>query len=381
MKICVVITDCDDDTIEKIRNCKLTNVFSKPKPGQRNEMSRCVGDIKKWLAANASINNGYDVCWWKKIKYNGLMMPFECVRMFNGKLNYQTYVKQRCFLHKFEQLLGKEFDKSQVSDSISNKFVCEKEIDELYKYKQTNFNFGKKWQDYSNNINKDSEKERNELICEAADSKVSRLLQIFIQFCIFNYESGIGHSTYNGNEYNTWLNSEYLFILNDQCNAYNQRIEALEKYVQSAKMNDQQLETHEMLDKLAECEITSYDFVSNCDILFKFAQLYQQRFGAYLSGNAPNIIQQNLKLLIKRYRLFCKRLFEQGTPVTFTDSLNNDVNDEFVYHVFGGLSNNKNSSKRSTSNVISVAIAGPQSSGKSTLLRRLFGIDARVKCW
>ena len=377
MKICVVISDCDDKTIKKIRNCNLTNVFGKPKKEIRNEMSQCVADITGWLTKNASIDNGNEVRWWQEIKYNGLMMPFACVRMFNINLTYKEYVKQRCFLNEFEKLLVNEFGKSSLNGiMVDDASKCQENVDKLYKHKREKFKFRSKWQSYLITKRQHSQNEGEKYICKAAKSKVSSLLQIFIQFCIFNFK-------HNGNEYNAWLNSEYLFILNEQCNRYNQRlVHRLEKCIENnkemkTKISDSQ--ANKMLDKLANCEITSYDFVSNCDILFRFGQLYQEKFGKDFSNGA------RLKKMIQHYKLFCKRLFVQGTPVTFTNSLNNDINDEFVYHVFGGLNNDdkkrlnkQNSTKHNTSNAISVAIAGPQSSGKSTLLRRLFGIDARV---
>ena len=46
------------------------------------------------------------------------------------------------------------------------------------------------------------------------------------------------------------------------------------------------------------------------------------------------------------------------------------MDSKFVGYVFG---NDKQSLP-----VVSIAVAGPQSSGKSTLLRRLFGIEARA---
>ena len=390
-KICVVISDCDDNTIHKIRKCKLTNVFGKPPEDVRNEMSQCVADIRGWLAENTkTCHNGYGIPWWQKIKYHGLVMHFECVRMFNVDLNYQSYVKQRCFLDRFEKLLADEFGKSGLHDIIVNNLTdheWRKGIDRLYNYKEKNLNLSQKWQSYANDNSKYSSLESEKHIIKAAvESEASLLLQIFIQFCIFNYEDSKVHDKQNKIKYNAWLNSEYLFIVNEQCNTYNQLlVDKLEKYMDENKENKSKmavgysdLEVNKMLDKLANCEITSYDFVSNCHVLFKIAHSYRERYGSYFDNNSPYIVQQNLKFFMKRYKLFCKRLFEQGTPVTFTDSLNNDINDEFVYHVFGALNSNKNSNKRHTSNVISVAIAGPQSSGKSTLLRRLFGINARV---
>ena len=375
----MVVTDCDNEAMSKITKCKLTNVFGKPPKDIRNGMAQFVCNIKNWLNENTiaknnnnNNNNNNSSGWWNKIKHTGLALPYQCVRTFNLNGKYKQYMQQRSWLSHFEKLLSDGFeelrsDMNQLNyKHKNNSRQFEMAIKCLYDEKQANFSFSKQWQQYTRNNDQ-------KIVNTVLQSKVSLLLQIFMKFCIFD-----NHSV----KHNSWLNSEYLFILNEQCNLHNQEcVYKLETYIDEEKIDIENSDI--MLDKLSECEIRSYDFISNCDALFKFAQ-----HGFYF--NLSHQTQQNVELFIDCYKLFCKKLFEQGTPVTFTDSLNNDINDEFIFGVFGGLNTRNNNTRKGSipsnrnmrnnryRSILSVAIAGPQSTGKSTLLRRLFGIDARV---
>ena len=81
-------------------------------------------------------------------------------------------------------------------------------------------------------------------------------------------------------------------------------------------------------------------------------------------------MEEKLEQLQLSSREYQRQLFVQGIPIGFCDGNYIRMSGDAVKSVFQG--------KESQKNVVCLAVAGPQSSGKSTLLRRLFGIEARA---
>ena len=386
-----------------ISKCNLKNIFGLEPASIRNEVDTFVSSLKMWLkrrTSRAPKSSSSNNCWWEKISDTGLVLPFNNVKVFDSHDNYATYMSKRRKLQLFQRLLKKEFailgkDAIEWLDKNHGTAKDKKSLQKLAyvidstfdKKTERVFPFGNAWQDYTTNYEVSK-------IHFVAKFKASKLLQIFMYFCMWPSDM----------DFDPWLklHSEYLIILNEECNLYNRDcFSRLEEYikreavvfipnVQNNGKNKVKDITQDTLDKLNHCRITSYDFISNCNALFNFGESYLWK------DSLHDKQRQYLSDFLTRFKLFSRRLFVQGTPVAFTDSLNNDIHDGFVVSVFSGFDynhttnittttksksqsqNNYDYIHKNNNRVISVAVAGPQSSGKSTLLRRLFGIDARV---
>ena len=136
----------------------------------------------------------------------------------------------------------------------------------------------------------------------------------------------------------------------------------------------------EQLKIINTTRLTSYDFSNNCHALIGFFKQYEQMLkknhGTLFSLKNKN--HEMLKIFVKSMEQFCVNLFLFGSCVEFTNGNYTQLDKNFTTNVFGkGLEEHQLKHLDSLTKIGCVAIAGPQSSGKSTLLKRLFGVDAK----
>ena len=415
-EVCFIVNNCNENARCALKKYKFGNVFAKPNKDLSHEMKNFFKSLKLWLNDKTDLSkldkedeinleleisqedirnkvpsqgiittspvmtvddekhsddmylSNIEDCvkcgWWRVIRDTGLSVPFKYIRVFNGDTQ-KSYSYKQNNLHQFRQLLAQQFKtmrKKAIFSHDGSPRAYEKLIKQIKKRcKDAVFPFVDLWREYTNT-------NENDLIFSVAKLHIHKLLQIFVQYCVFN----------NNKEYDSWTHSEYLYILNELCNIHNH--ESIYKIQNELSDKKMEFKNKEILDILNNSTITSYDFISACNALINFAHAYEQtpecksemnplhpKYHGNIDSNDTNV-STNLRRFIKEYQLFSRNLFTKGTPVVFTDSLNNDINETFVTNVFG----------KGTNRCVCVAIAGPQSSGKSTLLRRLFGIDARV---
>ncbi|ETO36190.1 very large inducible GTPase 1, partial [Reticulomyxa filosa] len=121
---------------------------------------------------------------------------------------------------------------------------------------------------------------------------------------------------------------------------------------------------------IEENQITVYDLFKDAIAMTDFIEKYKS-----LPDNHWEAISFETQTILtefsRRVYNFARRLFETGIPVEFCDGNQGRMSDKMIDNVFVCKT-------KANKQVVSVAVAGPQSSGKSTLLRHLFGIDARA---
>ena len=136
----------------------------------------------------------------------------------------------------------------------------------------------------------------------------------------------------------------------------------------------------EELEIINSSQLTSYDFTNNCLGLIGFVKQYEKllkkKHGSMFSLKNKNY--QMVKIFVKSMERFCINLFLFGSSVEFTNGNYTQLDKDFTTNIFGkGLEEHQLKHLHTLTKIGCVAVVGPQSSGKSTLLKRLFGVDAK----
>ena len=362
------------------------DVFACPSNKTNNFWKDFVDLTKHWLDnetkeidySDVSKVSGHNITkWWTKIEKFGLFLPLKIVKLYFNDVN--EYRQKRYEIEYFYKQLNGEFNK--LFDG------------ELVKRKLELFPYGELFSEYKKLLhNVDSLSEDNDYIEQmalnivsniATTPKISKLLEIFIFYCLPTRKE------YNKSNLTSWMLSEYLYILDDMCNNRNaivlrdirENISKLKSQKSKALNNDKlKIELQEKLekeyDKLKNTEITGGDFLHNVQSLVHFIMEWRKRF-ANRRDNTPTTTNNAIRILIDCVQEFSHRLFIQGTPVEFCDGGYTRMDSHFMNYVFGS-GDHESIDDEDELRVVSIAVAGPQSTGKSTLLRRLFGIEARA---
>lgn len=393
MNVCMVIRDCDTELIKYINdNIKSnripSNVFCCPIKGAIFGVAEFEESLKKWLhdcTKNVTYSDDNDVAWWQEIEKVSFALPYKMVNRF-GKSSKSDYMRNMVEIEVFRQLMEGEIKQIRSMNDKNMSFPYIKHNDDYDK-------------ECIKSIVKRDYGKIHSLISKVTNSQPSNILQYFIHYCL---------PRKNNENFSKWLNGEYLYVLDDICSNRNRRVLAgpiakikamrrekhnkLEKRNRNDK-NDEKDENagknNELLEELLKHrQIGSYDFFRNCQSLLKFVGYYKEHH-----SEEWDLILDNIKNQLKTFdigvKLFTRYNFLQGTPVEFADGSYSRMTDDLIDFVFGGAmdgitsKDNNNDSKEdnddiSNKRVVSIAVAGPLASGKSTLLRRLFGIDARA---
>ena len=163
-----------------------------------------------------------------------------------------------------------------------------------------------------------------------AQRDTSELLKIFIT----NYNCSPAHAISMLETWDnfSWMQSEYLCILENLCNQRNsmvsgdirdkiKKLEELEAtVVDDIKLNKIRKDLKCEREQLKNIEINGYDFLSNCQSLVHFITQYRDRC------HDRNIkMEKDIKQTIDKYvssvGQSSRKLFLQGTPVEFCHSV------------------------------------------------------------
>ena len=349
VKFCLVIRDATKQDSNNINQCgiKQNNVFV----CKRSISEQFCIQLKKWIddcvdGHNINTNDNSRVIelrWWEKISIFGLTLPFYSVKTFWHNNNKQLYYQRQKKILQFRRLVINEF--VRIGNS---KFGLP---------------FGKAWQEYdeldreliSSTINdsnvccKMDEILRNS--CNYASTPT--ILQIFIKFCLFEQCS-------DGNNCNDWLLYEYLYILDSICNDINYNKNSIGSC-------DLIRNCHAMLSLYKTC------IKKGCiDIQHKISQDYSKNI-EYLKKLEESLIT----FLETSFCRGCTIEFADGKYRTIADSMGNNFAEKVFASNNNINNNNSTTTKTNRSRLITIGIAGTQSIGKSTMLRRMFGMDTK----
>ena len=190
-------------------------------------------ELRSWLDGETAKVSYVDKChlrWWEESRKTGLILPMSCVKIFD----IDNYLLKRSKLNQFRDELTQHF--SRINLCQKNKFLP----------------FAPMWREYCNELKKAKHRRNRlkmrQLVINAAKADVDILLQSFIFHCLpllikrkqkakkwFNKKQGKGkekekkqpkEKVYPKNECecDDWMNSEYLYIFDECCNAYNREM-------------------------------------------------------------------------------------------------------------------------------------------------------------
>lgn len=335
---------------------KDVDVFCCPPNTMKTGQKEFAGAITKWLKEKCESNVKK---WWTKIELCGSIAPFCCSKRFDN-LNEQDALQRRRKIIVFQKLLEKEF-----------------KFDNYTVEKDKVFPFAQLWNRYCQEKKKSPErqdkKEMKKILLSASRESVHPFLKLFIFYCLPLCEK----------ERDLWLNSEYFYVLDNLCDNYNrynlhQVIDNINQLKEQTRVKLENKQTkHELAQQhemIRAATITSSDFVQNCVCLLNLVTNYKSTFKTY-NLVMKEITMLNLSQFEHAMINFSSHLFLSGTPLEFTNGIYSRLENDFTRQIFGDpLQLEMNDKKQ----LLSIAIAGPQSSGKSTLLRRMFGIDCKA---
>eukprot|EP01084_Bolivina_argentea_P007520 14103_1 len=371
------------------------NIFKCPPKDRKTGQDQFKSQLKKYLNENTKDINlmlHSEKKWWQQIdssydlsNIGGGLLPLNAKKRF-ANFSEKSYVNIQSGLCRF---------RAEISNEVNAIKTHEKE-----KY----FPFANKYDEYSIELSKPKSSRENDeplkvLIRAAINTEMSKPLKLFRKYCLPDC------STKNLNkkqiEIQMWLRSEYGFILDDVCAARNKKIlkeprekiqklkEQRAKQLNDKKQDDDQKKNAdndskelEDLSKIEEqCQISSFDFFKNLQSICNFINEYKQIFVTEWNTKSKPLQEKLSSLIQDPVMQYNHELFCAGVPIEFCDGDYIRMNQDFVKYVFqqtryAGDIDNTNEIEKKT--VACIAVAGPQSSGKSTLLRRLFGIEAKV---
>ena len=221
-----IIKHFQETTIKDETSGDAVGIFFCPPTDKRHGWKEFRTELRSWLGSETEKVSYVDKChlrWWEQTRKTGLILPISCVKMFD----IDNYLLKRKKLNQFRDELTQYF--SRINLCEKNKFLP----------------FAPMWREYCRELKKAKHRRNRlkmrQLVINAAKADVDILLQSFIFHCLpllikkqkvkkwFNKKQGKGKKKEkidekNECEYDGWMNSEYLYIFDECCNAYNREM-------------------------------------------------------------------------------------------------------------------------------------------------------------